>query len=133
MIFNPIVSGGIRLPELSNPAGAANIQSGYQAINGEGEVVTGTANTPEYVRGEFLDSEGYYSGNIWGTGPDGLIEGQSFTRGDTISIQKNSVIVIKYCTNASTNGGISLIESTEKSNGVPFDLFVVTGDFSITY
>lgn len=43
MIFNPIVSGGIRLPELSNPAGAANIQSGYQAINGEGEVVTGTA------------------------------------------------------------------------------------------
>lgn len=124
------VSGTV-LPELSNPAGAANIQSGYQAINGEG--VTGTANTPEYVRGEFLDSEGYYSGNIWGTGPDGLIEGQSFTRGDTISIQKNSVIVIKYCTNASTNGGISLIESTENSNGVPFDFFVVTGDFSITY
>ena len=36
------VSGTV-LPELSNPAGAANIQSGYQAINGEGEVVTGTA------------------------------------------------------------------------------------------
>lgn len=124
---------GTVLPELSNPAGAANIQTGYQAINGDGEVVTGTANTPEYVRGEFLDSEGYYSGNIWGTGPDGLIEGQRFTRGDTISIQKNSVIVIKYCTNASTNGGISLIDSTEKSNGVPFDFFVVTGDFSITY
>lgn len=34
--------GGVQLPELSNPAGAANIQSGYQAINGEGEVVTGT-------------------------------------------------------------------------------------------
>ena len=34
---------GTVLPELSNPAGAANIQSGYQAINGEGEVVTGTA------------------------------------------------------------------------------------------
>lgn len=36
------VSGTV-LPELSNPAGAANIQSGYQAINGAGEVVTGTA------------------------------------------------------------------------------------------
>ena len=34
---------GTVLPELSNPAGAANIQSGYQAINGEGEIVTGTA------------------------------------------------------------------------------------------
>lgn len=132
MIHNTSTNGK-PFPALTKPAGAANIQTGYQAINGDGEVVTGTANTPEYVRGEFLDSEGYYSGDIWGTGPDGLIEGQSFTRGDTISIQKNSVIVIKYCTNASTNGGISLIESTEKSNGVPFDFFVVTGDFSITY
>lgn len=44
------VSGTV-LPELSNPAGAANIQSGYQAINGEGEVVTGTYVPPsvEYV------------------------------------------------------------------------------------
>ena len=44
------VSGTV-LPELSNPAGAANIQSGYQAINGAGEVVTGTyvAPTVEYA------------------------------------------------------------------------------------
>lgn len=40
---------GTVLPELSNPAGAANIQSGYQAINGEGEVVTGTAAVRETV------------------------------------------------------------------------------------
>lgn len=132
MIHNTTTEGK-QLPALSKPASAANIQSGYQAINGEGEVVTGTASMPEYVTGEFLDAEHYYSGDIWGVGPDGLIEGQNFTRGDTISIQKNSVIVIKYCTNASTSGGISLIESTEKSNGIPFDFFVVTGDFSITY
>ena len=44
------VSGTV-LPELSNPAGAANIQSGYQAINGAGEIVTGTYVPPsvEYV------------------------------------------------------------------------------------
>ena len=35
--------GGIQLPALTNPAAAGNIQSGYQAINGEGEVVMGTA------------------------------------------------------------------------------------------
>ena len=37
--------GGVQLPALTNPAAAGNIQSGYQAINGEGEVVTGTAAT----------------------------------------------------------------------------------------
>ena len=48
--------GGVQLPALTNPAAAGNIQSGYQAINGEGEVVTGTyvPDTPEYG---FLSAE----------------------------------------------------------------------------
>ena len=41
--------GGVQLPALTNPAAAGNIQSGYQAINGEGEVVTGTAGVRETV------------------------------------------------------------------------------------
>lgn len=41
--------GGVQLPALTNPAAAGNIQSGYQAINGEGEVVTGTAAVRETV------------------------------------------------------------------------------------
>ena len=41
--------GGVQLPALTNPAAAGNIQSGYQAINGEGEVVTGTASVRETV------------------------------------------------------------------------------------
>ena len=45
--------GGIQLPALTNPAAAGNIQSGYQAINGEGEVVTGTY-VPQTVEYEFL-------------------------------------------------------------------------------
>ena len=53
------VSGTV-LPELSNPAGAANIQSGYQAINGEGEVVTGTAITATAVDVRISN----YSGNV---------------------------------------------------------------------
>lgn len=39
--------GGVQLPALTNPAAAGNIQSGYQAINGEGEIVTGTAAVKE--------------------------------------------------------------------------------------
>lgn len=51
---------GTVLPELSNPAGAANIQSGYQAINGEGEVVTGKAITATAVDVRISN----YSGNV---------------------------------------------------------------------
>ena len=41
MIHNP-QSGGIHLPTLISPAGAGQILSGYQAINADGEIVTGT-------------------------------------------------------------------------------------------
>ncbi len=48
-------AGGVQLPALTNPAAAANIQSGYQAINGDGEVVTGTY-VPEIPEYGFLKS-----------------------------------------------------------------------------
>lgn len=41
MIQNPIIAGK-KLPELTNPAGAANIESGYEAIDGSGNKITGT-------------------------------------------------------------------------------------------
>ena len=40
MIQNSIISGK-KLPTLTNPAGAANIQTGYEAIDGSGEKITG--------------------------------------------------------------------------------------------
>lgn len=42
MRFIKPVSGGVELPELSNPAGASNIQAGYEAIGSGGEKITGT-------------------------------------------------------------------------------------------
>ena len=41
MIHNP-QSGGIHLPTLTNPAGAGQILSGYQAIDAEGNIIVGT-------------------------------------------------------------------------------------------
>lgn len=41
MIHNP-QSGGKHLPALTNPAGAAQILNGYQAINADGEIVVGS-------------------------------------------------------------------------------------------
>lgn len=37
------IETGVQLPELTNPASAADIASGKQAINASGEVLTGTA------------------------------------------------------------------------------------------
>lgn len=42
---------GAQLPTLTNPAGAENIQSGYQAINADGEAITGTAAVKEVATG----------------------------------------------------------------------------------
>lgn len=41
MIINPVISG-VQLPELATPAGSGQILSGYQAINEDGEVLTGS-------------------------------------------------------------------------------------------
>lgn len=41
MIINPVVSG-IQLPDLTTPAGVGQILSGYQAINEDGEIITGS-------------------------------------------------------------------------------------------
>lgn len=38
---------GVELPVLSNPAGAANIENGYEAIGGSGNKITGTAKVPQ--------------------------------------------------------------------------------------
>lgn len=51
MIFNPIsAGGGVKLPELTNPAGRAEIQQGYQAIDQNGQIITGTLGSSAYNR-----------------------------------------------------------------------------------
>lgn len=52
-------AGGVRLPELTNPAGAAQILSGYEAINADGEAVTGTLVVKEPVYGIYNDPAQY--------------------------------------------------------------------------
>lgn len=42
----PTGGGGIELPELANPAGAENIQKGFEAVNGFGVKITGTHEEP---------------------------------------------------------------------------------------
>ena len=48
-------AGGVRLPELANPAVAAQILSGYEAINADGEAMVGTLVVQEPVYGIYND------------------------------------------------------------------------------
>ena len=52
-------AGGVRLPELVNPAGAAQILSGYEAINADGEAMVGTLEVQEPVYGIYNDPAQY--------------------------------------------------------------------------
>lgn len=61
---------GGTLPSLSNPAGAANIQLGYEAINGAGRKITGTHTELKTKTGIITVSEGTFSINIPDVGTD---------------------------------------------------------------
>ena len=52
-------AGGVRLPELVNPAGAGQILSGYEAINADGEAMVGTLVVQEPVYGIYNDPAQY--------------------------------------------------------------------------
>ena len=43
MILNTIVAAGTTLPQLETPATAKQITSGYQSIDQDGKIITGTA------------------------------------------------------------------------------------------
>ena len=122
------VSGTV-LPELSNPAGAANIQSGYQAINGDGEVVTGTYVPPkalETVSGRVYSSSSGLTYNLAYT--DGTtvhtVSGESGSK--RITVAKNSIVC---CDTAIiyVSGGARRLASPFRDNY----LFEITDNFTL--
>ena len=74
MIQNPIIAGK-KLPELTNPAGAANILKGYQAVTQDGELITGT-----------MANNGDVSGTIDGLTAVSKTIPAGYTSGGTVSL-----------------------------------------------
>lgn len=91
--------GGVQLPALTNPAAAGNIQSGYQAINGEGEVMTGTAAVREAIDVEVINNSNQ---EIFVSGvrlSDVLVNmSQSARTNKTYSFIKNSIFCVRTAT-----------------------------------
>lgn len=72
----PVVKSGRKLPELSNPAVAGDIWTGKQAINQDGEVITGTKS------GTILRSAMITVHNISGQ-DDAIIDGTTIPNSST--------------------------------------------------
>lgn len=129
-----------RLPALTNPAGAANIQSGYQAINGEGEIIDGTAAVKEVATGT-LRKNGYsqssftcYYLSLTSTESVKITS----TVATSISAQKGSILAIISTGSSSTGSGI--VTGLKRLNAVMYNnydsvfVYEITGDsFSFAY
>ena len=89
--------GGVQLPALTNPAAAGNIQSGYQAINGEGEVVTGTAAVREGCTVQVVFANSAYQSMVYSS-TSGTVTLFEFKAGQSyrFSMLKNSMLVFCY-------------------------------------
>lgn len=57
------IETGVQLPELTNPASAADIASGKQAINASGEVLTGTGSSGYQLETISLSTSSNYTYN----------------------------------------------------------------------
>lgn len=136
---------GAQLPTLTNPAGAANIQSGYQAINADGEAITGTASVKEVATGTLRKSKNnqhyywcYYSTptstesiRIMSTSPTTIsaLKGSTLTIvGDLGSLAESKTTGLEELYNSRIGS------STTNPEGQHVFVYGITGDtFSFSY
>ena len=118
--------GGVQLPALTNPAAAGNIQSGYQAINGEGEVVTGTAAVRETVTATFTNLNNTYVYVSTKTG----VQTISRPKNEQIQVLANSIMGVYFYKPFTISGDVTLLEEYRGSDYM--GIFQVgTGDFAM--
>lgn len=118
--------GGIQLPALTNPAAAGNIQSGYQAINGEGEVVTGTAAVRETVTATFTNLNNTYVYVATKTGVQTISRPQN----EQIQVLANSIMGVYFYKPFTISGDVTTLEEYQGADYI--GIFQVgTGDFAM--
>lgn len=121
--------GGIQLPALTNPAAAGNIQSGYQAINGEGEVVTGTAAVKETVVGKVTNN---YNRRVYWNTLSG-VNYESFSGSLNINVLKNGIIMCEDVNEYETSGDITEVAKLNSGGyGTYIFIFKVSGPYTLT-
>lgn len=122
MIFNPS-AGNKPLPELTSPATSAQVVSGYQAIDGNGNIINGSAQAVEYVTGTLKVASA--SQRIFFVSPSGPTSAFS-TNAANYQCMKNSFL---YAYLPNTSSRVSYTGGLEQKIG---NLYYITGPFSLT-
>lgn len=122
MVVTPVI-GGKKLPALTKPAGQGQVLSGYQAIDGEGNIINGSAQAVEYVTGTLKVA--YASQHIFFVSPSGPTSAFS-TNAANYQCMKNSFLYV-YLPNTSSQ--VSYTGGLERETG---NLYYITGPFSLT-
>ena len=136
MIINPVVSG-IQLPELVTPAGAGQILSGYQAINDDGEIITGNIQDITFPNPNIsvsssglITASSTYSAGFTNEGTVSNTYQLSTQSAKTITPRTSSQTAVasgRYTTGAITVAGDSDLVAGNIRNGV--NIFGVTGTY----
>lgn len=122
MIFNPS-AGNKPLPELTSPATSAQVVSGYQAIDGEGNIINGSAQAVEYVTGTLKVAYSHeYISFVSPSGPTSIAP----TSTTNYQCMKNSLLFIDL---VPPNIQVDYSGGLEQEGG---SLYYITGPFSLT-
>lgn len=111
--------GGIVLPELTNPATAENIESGFQAIDGNGVMLEGVLEKVEFVKGTVKTSahDGYYNNKLSGL-PVGKLNGVLYYTDSASYTPSNKVFIIE---NGIAVGGVGSTYAELDSSTYTYD------------
>lgn len=126
-------SDGISLPTLSNPAGAENIQSGYEAIDGNGNKITGLHTEPTVAD---FTNDATAQANMILKGKTAYVRGEKITGtilnqlGETITpgTADKTIKAGKYLAGTLTIKGDANLKAANIKSGV--SIFGVTGGFN---
>lgn len=113
-------NNGVALPELTNEGTAADLTLGKQLIDGEGNVVEGTAMTYDEGFGDGYD-EGYWDGVSDGN-DEGF--GEGYHEGERDSVIYNAPLIIQGKNLPSSFGGLGANDTFISKQMYPSALFV---------
>lgn len=120
------ISGGAELPALTNPGTAANLESGYQLIDGDGNTVTGTAAVVKTMK-IVVRNYSIFQTTFWYINQSGsrIEVSLSNSSSKTVKARENSMIVFRtadYGVVSAAGGAMTIVASVISTTGIHLDV-----------
>lgn len=125
--------GGVTLPELTNPASPAEIMSGYEAIDGEGNVMVGTMEEQSGGTESCVVTLNMYEGMVYYVDSTGSLMAENAAGEPTIQVAKNSILVARAGVLISSSGGVNYVFRAADTEEEDYAyVFFVAGNGSVS-